>query len=171
VVYVQGLLSEIRPGVSLFPFGCGMDKISTIYNFLSLSEKLATAGQPLEEELETISKAGYEVVINLALSDADYSLADEEGSVTQFGMEYVHLPVIWQNPTSDDLDKFFDAMEKYKNKKLFVHCAANMRVSSFVALYRVIKEGWSYSEAINDVYRIWKPNKIWSDFIHSELSR
>ena len=148
-----------------------MDKLNTIYNFLNLSAKLATSGQPLEEELEYISKTGFEVVINLALSDADYSLADEERSVTKLGMEYIHIPVIWQNPTSDDLDKFFDAMEKYKNKKLFVHCAANMRVSSFVALYRVIKEGWEYSDAVNDVYKIWKPNDIWSDFIRSELSR
>lgn len=155
----------------MIPLGNGMDKLNTIYNFLNLSAKLATSGQPLEEELEYISKAGFEVVINLALSDADYSLADEEGSVTKLGMEYVHIPVIWQSPTSDDLDKFFDVMEKYKNKKLFVHCAANMRVSSFVALYRVIKEGWDYSDAINDVYKIWNPNDIWSDFIRSELLR
>lgn len=155
----------------MIPLGNGMDKLNIIYNFLSLSAKLATSGQPLEEELESISKAGFEVVINLALSDADYSLADEEGSVTKLGMEYIHIPVIWQSPTSDDLDKFFDVMEKYKNKKLFVHCAANMRVSSFVALYRVIKEGWDYSDAINDVYKIWNPNDIWSDFIRSELLR
>jgi len=155
----------------LIPRGYDMDKLSNIYNFLSLSAKLATSGQPLEEELEYISKAGYQVVINLALSDADYSLADEEGSVTKLGMEYIHIPVIWQSPTSDDLDKFFDVMEKYKNKKLFVHCAANMRVSSFVALYRVIKEGWDYSDVVNDVYKIWNPNDIWSDFIRSELSR
>ncbi len=155
----------------MIPLGNGMDKLNTIYNFLSLSAKLATSGQPLEEELEYISKAGFEVVINLALSDADYSLADEEGSVTKLGMEYIHIPVIWQSPTSDDLDKFFDVMEKYKNKKLFVHCAANMRVSSFVALYRVIKEGWDYSDAVNDVYKIWNPNEIWSDFIRSELLR
>lgn len=155
----------------MIPRGYDMDKLSNIYNFLSLSAKLATSGQPLEEELEYISKAGYQVVINLALSDADYSLADEEGSVTKLGMEYIHIPVIWQSPTSDDLDKFFDVMEKYKNKKLFVHCAANMRVSSFVALYRVIKEGWDYSDVVNDVYKIWNPNDIWSDFIRSELSR
>ena len=155
----------------MIPLGNGMDKLNTIYNFLRLSAKLATSGQPLEEELEYISKAGFEVVINLALSDADYSLADEEGSVTKLGMEYIHIPVIWQSPTSDDLDKFFDVMEKYKNKKLFVHCAANMRVSSFVALYRVIKEGWDYSDAVNDVYKIWNPNEIWSDFIRSELLR
>ena len=148
-----------------------MSEISNIYNFLNLSNELATAGQPLEEELEYVSEEGYEVVVNLALADADYSLNDEKGTVNKLGMEYIHIPVIWQNPTSEDLDKFFDVVEKYKNKKVFIHCAANMRVSSFIALYRVIKEGWDYSDAMNDVYKIWRPNKIWSDFIRSELSR
>jgi protein tyrosine phosphatase (PTP) superfamily phosphohydrolase (DUF442 family) len=148
-----------------------MEKIDAIYNFLILSDNLATAGQPLEEELEFISNAGFEVVINLALSDADYSLPDEKGVVKELGMEYVHMPVIWENPTSDDLDKFFAVMEVYKGRMIFIHCAANMRVSAFVALYRVVKEGWDYSEAMAFVYKIWKPDAIWSDFIRNELSR
>ena len=155
----------------MIALGDDMDKLSYIYNFLRLSDKLATAGQPLEEELEYVSKAGYEVVINLALSDADYSLPDEQRTVTRLGMEYIHLPVIWQNPTADDLAKFFDVMDKYKNKKIFVHCAANMRVSSFITLYRVIKEGWEYSDAVNDMHKIWRPDNIWSDFIRRELSQ
>ena len=148
-----------------------MEKIDAIYNFLILSDSMATAGQPLEEELEFVSKAGFEVVINLALSDADYSLPDEMGVVKNLGMEYVHIPVIWQNPTSDDLDKFFGVMEAYKGRKIFIHCAANMRVSTFIALYRVVKEGWDYSEAMKYVYKIWNPDTIWSDFIRKELSR
>ena len=148
-----------------------MEKIDAIYNFLILSDSMATAGQPLEEELEFVSKAGFEVVINLALSDADYSLPDEMGVVKNLGMEYVHIPVIWQNPTSDDLDKFFGVMEAYKGRKIFIHCAANMRVSTFIALYRVVKEGWDYSEAMKYVYKIWNPDTIWSDFIRKELPR
>lgn len=148
-----------------------MEKIDSLYNFLILSDNLATAGQPLEEELEFISNAGYQVVINLALSDVDYSLPDEKSVVKELGMEYVHIPVIWQNPTTADLDEFFDAMEAYKGRKIFIHCAANKRVSTFVALYRVVKEGWDYSEAMELVYKIWKPAAVWSDFIHQELSQ
>ena len=147
-----------------------MNKLDAIYNFLILSDHLATAGQPFEGELELISKEGFEVVINLALSDADYSLADEKRTVQELGMEYVHLPVIWTNPTLNDLDKFFEIMDKYKSRKVFIHCAANMRVSSFVALYRVINEGWDYTDAVKDIRKIWEPNAVWSDYIYHEIA-
>lgn len=147
-----------------------MNNLDAIYNFLLLSANLATAGQPLEEELESVANEGFEVVINLALSDADYSLADEERTVQELGMEYVHLPVIWTNPTSNDLDNFFEIMDKYNNRKVFIHCAANMRVSSFVALHRVIKDGWDYTDAVKDIRKIWEPNAVWSDYIYHEIA-
>ena len=146
------------------------NQLSNIYNFLELSEEIATAGQPLEEELELISKAGYKVVINLALTNADYSLADESGSVRRLGMQYEHIPVIWEKPTSDDLIRFFELVEKCKHQKRFIHCAANMRVSAFMALYRILREGWTYDNAMEDVYKIWNPNEIWMKFINSSLS-
>ena len=146
------------------------DKLKNIFNYLKLSENLATAGQPLEEELTLISKAGFEVVINLALHDADYSLADESMSIKRLGMQYEHLPVIWEKPTNDNLERFFELMGRYENRKLFVHCAANMRVSAFMALYRILRQGWSYNEAMQDVHKIWHPNEIWSGFINRILS-
>ncbi len=148
-----------------------MNKINNIYNFLRLSENLATAGQPTEEQLGIVAKEGYDVVINLALCDADYSLPDEEKSVRELGMEYIHLPVIWPSPTTNDLEMFFDLMQKHKNKKLFIHCAANMRVSSFIMLYRVIKQDWDYTEAAMDMHKIWNPNQVWTDFIQNQLAR
>lgn len=146
------------------------DKLISIFNYLKLSEDLATAGQPLEEELALISTAGYEIVINLALHDADYSLADERGSVIELGMQYEHIPVIWEKPAEENLERFFVLMEKYKHHKRFVHCAANMRVSVFMALYRILKQGWSYDEAMQDVHNIWNPNDIWSEFIKKMTS-
>ncbi len=41
--------------------------IESIYNFLRLDERLITSGQPSEEELAAVARAGFEVVINLAL--------------------------------------------------------------------------------------------------------
>lgn len=146
------------------------DKLNSIYNYLKLSENLATAGQPLEEELALISKAGYEVMINLALTDADYSLTDESGSVRRLGMQYEHIPVMWENPTSENLIRFFDLLKKYNRQKRFIHCAANMRVSVFMALYRILKQGWPYEDAMGDVRKIWNPNDIWSEFIRKMLS-
>ena len=70
-----------------------------------------------------------ELVVNLGLEDAEYALAGEGDLVLACGMAYVHLPVIWARPTVTDLEAFFNVMEENQGKKMFVHCAANMRVS------------------------------------------
>jgi hypothetical protein len=44
--------------------------IEDIINFLQLSDRLATAGQPTIELYPAIAAAGYQVVINLALTDS-----------------------------------------------------------------------------------------------------
>ena len=54
---------------------------------------------------------------------------------------------------------------------LFVHCAANLRVSAFIYLYRQIKQNWSEEEAKIDLEKIWTPNKIWTQFIEEVMKK
>jgi protein tyrosine phosphatase (PTP) superfamily phosphohydrolase (DUF442 family) len=84
-------------------------------------------------------------------------------------MTYVHIPVVWEEPTRSDLDLFFEVLHENQEKRLFIHCAANMRVSAFMALYRILCLGWSREEAFKDVFRIWDPNATWSQFIDDVL--
>ena len=143
--------------------------LEDIYNYLRLSDRLATSGQPSEEQIAEIAQAGFQVVINLALTGTDYALKDEAGSVGSHGMEYIHIPVLWQQPTRADLEAFFAAMDANPDKKVFVHCAANMRVSAFLALYRILRLGWEQEKAFEDVYRIWTPKEQWKSFIEEML--
>lgn len=142
-----------------------------IYNFLSLSDTIATAGQPTEGQISAIAESGYDLVINLGLADAEYALDDEEAIVRAHGMQYIHLPVIWERPIALDLEGFIDVMEANKGKKIFVHCAANMRVSVFMALYRILRLGWSQEKAFEQVKRIWVPNATWQTFIDDILEQ
>ena len=45
------------------------EKLENIYNFVQISDRVATAGQPTEIQYPTIAAAGYQTVINLALTD------------------------------------------------------------------------------------------------------
>ncbi len=54
---------------------------------------------------------------------------------------------------------------------VFVHCAANLRVSAFIYLYRQIKQNWSEEEAKVDLEKIWTPNKIWTQFIEEVIKK
>ena len=145
--------------------------LEEISNFLQLSDRIATSGQPTKGQFREISRAGYEVVINLGLTGTDYALEDEAGLIRSLGMKYVHIPVIWENPTLENLDEFASTMEEHQGNKLFVHCAANMRVSVFMALYRVLSLGWEWGRAMGDVRRIWEPNSVWDAFIQQMLNR
>ena len=56
-------------------------------------------------------------------------------------------------------------------EKVWVHCAANMRVSAFVGLYRVMRLGWEHEPAFALMRGLWKPNDVWSAFIASALKQ
>jgi uncharacterized protein (TIGR01244 family) len=143
--------------------------LDQIYNYLSLSDALATAGQPSEDQIVEIAQQGFDVIINLGLTKTDYALEDEANLVKSLGLTYIHIPVLWEYPTRDDLETFFAVIATHQDKRVFVHCAANMRVSVFVALYRALRLGWSWEKALQDVERIWTPNRVWQEFIDEIL--
>ena len=145
--------------------------INDIYNFRQAAPELATSGQPNESQLADIAAAGYEVVINLALhDDPRYSLHNERASLYALGLDYVHIPVQFDKPTHQDLLAFFQAMERTEGRRVWVHCAANMRVTAFVSLFRVLRQGWTTDDAFGLMHGIWQPNEIWSTFIAAQLA-
>ncbi len=142
-----------------------------IYNFRRLHDKLATGGQPDEAELHTIAEAGYEVVINLGLADAPYALASEQSVLESYGVRYEHLPISFEAP---EVDRFFAFRDLYKplvERRCFIHCAANKRVSCFMALYRMVELGWSRPDAEADMLEIWEPDPTWRAFMDQVLLR
>ncbi|MCL4861267.1 MAG: protein tyrosine phosphatase family protein [Caldilineaceae bacterium] len=146
-------------------------ELSNIYNYLSVTPTIATAGQPTRAQFAAIAAAGYSVVINLAADDPPHALADEADVVRELGIEYFHIPIAWTAPTTENLEAFFAAMQRTREKKRFVHCIANMRASAFTFLYRVLIEGIEPDEAAPLLYQIWQPNPTWAAFIDDELER
>ncbi len=144
-------------------------KIAQIKNFIEISENIGTAGQPTEAQFSTIKEAGYEVVINLAMPTSTNAIANERQLVNSQEMIYVHIPVKWEAPTGKNLDDFFGIMKANESKKVFVHCALNMRVSAFIYLFRVIWQGVTPADAKEQLHQIWEPDGVWRDFIEHEL--
>jgi protein tyrosine phosphatase (PTP) superfamily phosphohydrolase (DUF442 family) len=145
--------------------------VEAIYNYRHVSPRLATSGQPSEAGLGAIAAAGFEVVINLALhDDPRYSLADEPGTVHGLGMDYVHIPVQFAHPTADDLSAFAAALERNRQRRVWIHCARNMRVTAFLGLYRVLYENWQEQEAFQLMHELWQPDEVWSAFIAAMLA-
>lgn len=145
------------------------NQIEDIYNFLKLSNSIATSGQPNEEQFLAIKEAGYQVVVNLALPESANALPDEKKVVEAQGMQYVHIPVVWDRPKIEDVTQFLSVMEANADNNIFVHCAANMRVSAFMYLYHRIHDRMSDEDAKKGLYQIWEPNEVWQKFIEQVI--
>jgi uncharacterized protein (TIGR01244 family) len=142
-----------------------------IYHFLQLNENLYSSGMPTAEQMKEAAEAGVQVVINLALTTSQGALENEDQLVKSLGMKYIHIPVEWNNPTRQNLQDFFTAMQEHKGIKMLVHCQANYRVTAFVALYRILREGWNKDEAFAVMNRMWNPEDfpVWQKFIDENL--
>ena len=143
-----------------------------IYNYQYLNEKLCSSGMPTAEQMKEAAKAGTQVVINLALTTSPGALPNEGAVVEALGMQYIHIPVEWNNPTKRNLDDFFAAMDEHQEEKVLVHCQANYRASSFIMMYRVLRQGWEKEDAIPVMEKMWNPEDfpVWKKFIDENLA-
>ena len=138
-----------------------------IRNFVRVDDRIITGGQPTEAQLRSAAGEGVQVVINLATFDPRSSLDDEAGLVRSLGLEYHHVPVVWEKPTESDFEMFSSWLKQAGGKKVLIHCAANYRVTAFFSLYAMQNLKWSEAQADELMALIWQRGKypIWDEFI------
>jgi len=146
-----------------------MSDLSHLTNFIPIDDHLGTAGQPTADQIADIGAAGYEVVINLAISDLEKSLSNEGDLVAQQGMQYVHIPVVWDDPQKSDFELFAEVLNAHADSQVFVHCVVNMRVSAFIFLYRIVHRGVDPLEAKTTMQQIWDPHGVWEALVDEIL--
>lgn len=158
--WIVGLVDRVIPVRSK------SQSVENIYNYLQISEELCTSGQPREEEFELIRAAGYKTIINLAPTHViENSLRDEAQIVSSLGLDYVHIPVDFKNPTEKKFEQFSASYQAVAAGKTWVHCAANMRVSAFIYRYRCAILEEDELQARRDLVKIWEPFGVWKKFV------
>lgn len=73
-------------------------------------------------------------------------------TVEFLGMRYIYIPVAWEQPRRSD-------------------CAANKRVSVFMALYRRLRHDWAPGATLPDVQAIWEPDAVWRQFMEEMMQQ
>lgn len=147
-----------------------MSVLESIRGYRRLGEQLATSGMPSPEHFAAMRAEGFEVVVNLALPTSDHAMANEGEMVSAQGMTYIHIPVNFETPTADDFQRFTSVMAAFAGRKVFVHCAANMRVSAFLFLHRLRTRNVTRAQAEADLFAIWNPDGTWRNFINAQLA-
>jgi len=141
--------------------------LSAIYHYEQLTDWLGTSGQPKADQFALIAKAGYQLVVNLALPSSDHAISDEGSIVTDLGMAYVHIPVSFESPRVEDLRLFFGVLDAFSSSKVWVHCVVNARVSVFSYHYLTKRRGLSSTEARSNLLERWEPemDDVWRSFL------
>lgn len=157
-------------GLLLIPGIASAAELADIRNYKEYSPTFSSAGQPSKEQLELIKQEGFARIAYIAFSNSRGAIADEDAIVKELGMDYLHVPVIWDAPTKADFYAFAGAMQREPDKKTLLHCQANYRASAFAFLYRVVYQDIGVAEAKADMNAIWQPNETWRNLIFEVLA-
>jgi len=138
-----------------------------ILNQFQVTNDISSSGQPTVIQFDEIASGGYDVIINLAMPDHKNSISDEGSIVTSLGMTYIHIPVPFDAPNEDHFATFSGYMDALKEKKVWVHCIVNARVSAFLFRYLQSNRGLSAIAATTPVLEQWLPqmDDNWKRFI------
>lgn len=94
-----------------------------------------TGGQPTEEQLAELAKAGYRTLVNLR-TDGENEVSDREAALAEsLGMRYVHLPMAGaEGLTEDNATALQEILADDSLYPVVVHCGSGNRVGALFAL-------------------------------------
>ncbi len=140
----------------------GAEPLITTLNYHEISETLVSSGQISSSHIASLPDEQIELVINLTVEDTDLN-AREGFEITALGIDYLHIPVDWDNPTERNLQLFMRTLDAAGDQKVLVHCFANYRASAFIYLYRTLKQGVAPEIARKDLDAVW-PKQAWERY-------
>jgi len=139
--------------------------LAEIINFRQYSDTFSSAGQPTREQFQVLADQGFKRIVYIAFTSNPNALAYADQVVKGLGMEYMQIPVAFDNPLPDEFYAFAEFMKIDIDKKTLLHCQVNARATAFSFLYRVIYDDVPVAEAKADMNTVWQPNEVWRDFI------
>lgn len=136
-----------------------------ILNLQPVHACLVSSGQPSHAALVQIREAGFQNVINLALHDASNALPDEDRWVLEQGMDYYHLPLLWQQPSVTQGLLILELIHHLREEPTWLHCALNYRVACLMFLYRRYYLRMDLPIAHDLLTEIWQPDATWTGWM------
>lgn len=128
-----------------------------INNYYRVRPDIATAGQPSDEALADIKKAGFKTVINLR-TEEEGSL-EEKPKVEALGLEYHNIPIGSDGINKEHVALFEKILGDSKTHPVFIHCASSNRVGAMWFIHEVLGEGKDEASALEEARKAGlKPN-------------
>ena len=114
-------------------------------NFHRVSPTLYRGAQPTEEGMKNLSKMGIKMVISLRNFHGDSS------KIGDLPLKYKRLAFNTLHAEDKEVVEFLKLVSNPENQPVFVHCLhGSDRTGMMCAAYRVVFEGWTKDQAIDE---------------------
>ena len=139
-----------------------------IVNFSRVGATVACGGATEPSAMAALAAEGFKTVINLRLL-SEPGVADEEAIVTKAGLTYLHLPMDSMAPTVAAAEHFLAVIADPAIQPVYIHCASANRVGAVWAIKRVVQDGWTREQAIEEGQAIGLKSPVLLEFVHRYL--
>jgi uncharacterized protein (TIGR01244 family) len=119
-----------------------------ISNYYRVRPDVATAGQPSDQALADIQKAGFKTIINLR-TEQEGSL-EEKPKAEALGLEYHNIPIGSDGISKEQVALFEKILGDSTTHPVFVHCASSNRVGAMWFIHQVLGEGKDEASALEE---------------------
>jgi uncharacterized protein (TIGR01244 family) len=119
-----------------------------IPNYYRLRPDIATAGQPSDEALADVQKAGFKAVLNLRTPEE--GSREEKPKVEALGMKYYNIPIGHDGFSPAILEEFRKILAENDNRPLLIHCASSNRVGGLWFVHQVLDNGEDETAALEE---------------------
>lgn len=121
-------------------------ELSGVPNLYKVSEGLYRGAQPSAEGLRQLEKLGIKTVVNLRF------ILSDRGKIKGTGLDYEHINMTTLHVADKDVIRFLRIVTNPQRVPIFVHCQRGVeRTGTMCAVYRIVVEGWSKEEAIEEM--------------------
>lgn len=143
-------------------------ELNHVAHFQFVHEHLFSSGQPTAEQLKQIKEYGVDTVINLAFSDTEPHLENEDRICAELGLNYIQVPILWEMPTDEQCLFVLDLIDHLVQQKMvWIHCTENNQCSSLMYLYRQYFMDIDMPTAQELLHQVWEPNETWTGLIYA----
>jgi protein tyrosine phosphatase (PTP) superfamily phosphohydrolase (DUF442 family) len=97
------------------PQGMLRQHLTGVENFIRVSDRLYSGGEPTAEGLQQLKTLGIETILSVD------GLAPDVATAQQLGIQYVHIPLGYNGIEPEQIQAFVTFMSHTKGK-IFVHC-------------------------------------------------
>ena len=137
----QNRVESNRPGPWATPI-----QLQGVANFYKITDYLYRSEQPTAEGMKNLERMGIKTIINLRVFHSD------SDKIRGTGLHREELSAKSWHIEDEDVVRVLRIIRKRENGPFLIHCWHGAdRVGVMVAMFRIIEQGWTKEEAIQEM--------------------